>query len=296
MNCNLTLKNLRGKLNMIKKCLFAAALLLGISSQYASAEISNVQRVDRISDLDLNRNRVYEQGEVDDCTEYRTGPCVCYCPCTKFKRCDYTTTRCVQEPYCVQKRCCRYVPCYYPVQRCRYVPQYYCEQCCKYVPQYYCVPETRYRTRTICEPHCYYQPCCYTRKMCCECPSGGCPAVGSAASAPTTFAADYSAPAAQTGCCPGGSCPAAGGYASASYSGAMSGFASPALDRSYSTSGYAPVLDRGYSTSGYAPVMDRGIAPAATYNAPAYSTSSTLNTPVDNTFTSDSYNTSTYNQ
>lgn len=146
---------------MKKLCILAAVLCLGLIPQYGAAA--------GIQDLDTNHNGIYEPGEVDPCCEYQTGPCVCDCPYTKFKPCYYYTTRCVQEPYCVQKKCRRYVPQYYEVTKCRYVPQYYTVQCCRQVPEDYCVDETRYCTKQVKDCHCKYVPYTY-HKQCCYWP------------------------------------------------------------------------------------------------------------------------------
>jgi hypothetical protein len=145
-------------------------------------------RINSARDLDSNNDGYYTAGEVDPNCEYPSGPCVCYCPYTKFEPCYYTVKRCVEEPYTEYKRCCRYVPKYYDKQCCRYVPQYYTQTCCKYEPEYYCVPVQKCRTREICERKCRYVPCTYTKKSCVECPP-----------------ADNACPG---GSCPGGVCPA----------------------------------------------------------------------------------------
>ena len=127
-------------------------------------------RMRHISEVGSGNNGYYNEGEVEPDCEYRSGPCVCYCPVTKFKPCYYTCKRCVQEPYCEYKRCCRMVPQYYEKQCCRMVPQYYCKTCCKQVPEYYCVPVQKCRTRVICERKCRYVPCTYMKKTCVDCP------------------------------------------------------------------------------------------------------------------------------
>jgi hypothetical protein len=137
---------------MKKLCVFATFLLLGLISQQGSAQ---------------NADGSYAPGEVDPSCEYPSGPCVCECPYTRYKPEYYYTTRCVQEPYCVYKKCCRSVPQYYEVKKCRMVPEYYSVQCCRHVKEYYCVPETKYCTRKIRDCHCRYIPCTYTKRTCC---------------------------------------------------------------------------------------------------------------------------------
>ncbi|MCH9628095.1 MAG: hypothetical protein S4CHLAM2_17470 [Chlamydiales bacterium] len=91
----------------------------------------------------------------------------CYCKYVKYEpQCTYTK-RCVEEQIPYTRKCCRYVPEYYDVQKCRYVPQYYtvqvqkcryvpenyCEKKCRYVPQYYDVQEYKTCKKVICEPN-----------------------------------------------------------------------------------------------------------------------------------------------
>lgn len=147
----------------------AALCLIGIFSQ-------NNLFSDNIQDLDRNQNGLYDEGEVNPNCEYQSGPCICYCPVTTFRPRYYCTCNCVDEPYTVQRRCCRYVPQYYEKTCCRYVPQYYTQQYCCYVPEYYCVPETRCRKKYIREQHCCYEPCTYYKRTCVPCPpTSGCP-------------------------------------------------------------------------------------------------------------------------
>lgn len=128
-------------------------------------------RMRNINEVGPSNNGYYNEGDVQPDCEYRSGPCICYCPVTKFKPCYYTEKRCVQEPYCEYKRCCRMCPQYYEKQCCRYVPQYYSKTCCRQVPEYYCVPVQKCRTRVICERKCRYVPCTYMKKTCIECPT-----------------------------------------------------------------------------------------------------------------------------
>ncbi len=132
---------------------------------------------DHIRALDANGNGVFDEGEVDPNREYSAGPCECYCPVTTFKPEYYCTTRCVEEPYCVQKKCTRYVPKYYTKQFCRYVPQYYTKQYCKQVPECYYVTETKTRQKQIKEQHCRYVPCTTVKRTCLDvCPLPEAPA------------------------------------------------------------------------------------------------------------------------
>ena len=137
---------------MKKLCVFATFLLLGLIPQYGSAQ---------------NPDGSYAVGEIDPNCEYPSGPCICECPYTKYKPEYYYTTRCVQEPYCTYKKCCRSVPQYYEVKKCRMVPEYYTVQCCRHVKEYYCVPETKCCTRYVRDCHCRYVPCTYTKRTCC---------------------------------------------------------------------------------------------------------------------------------
>lgn len=141
------------------------------------------ERVNNVRDLDTNCNGIYETGEVNPCVEYQSGPCVAYCPVTRFKPKYYCEKKCIQEPYTVKKKCCRYVPQYFTKQYCRYVPEYYTRTFCRQVPEYYCVNETRYRTRYVTEQKCCYLPYTCVEKRCYECPpsaiaSSGCPSSG----------------------------------------------------------------------------------------------------------------------
>lgn len=99
-------------------------------------------------------------------------PCgECYCRYVRYEPCYYTTTRCIEEQIPCTKKCCRYVPQQYQVQKCRYVPQYYCETYCRQVPEYYDVPDCKTCKRVICEPQCRYVPKYYWKR---ECRSQGC--------------------------------------------------------------------------------------------------------------------------
>jgi len=159
-------------------------------------------RVRNVRDVDTNKNGIYEQSEVNACGgECQAGPCVCYCPVTRFKPKYYCVERCEQEPYTVKKKCTRYVNQYYTKKHCRYVPQYYTKTYCRKVPEYYCktycrkVPETyytcetKYRNKVVKEKRCRYEPYTCWEKRCIDAPDGcsSCPQPRSS--------------------CPGGSCP-----------------------------------------------------------------------------------------
>lgn len=115
---------------------------------------------------------------VDPCKEYRgSGPSVCWCPQVRYIPQNYCTTRCVQEPYTVQKQCCRYVPENYELTHCRYRPEYYKTQHCRYKNEYYCVCETKCRPKCVTEKVCRYVPVTYYKKECKnQCDLGGCSA------------------------------------------------------------------------------------------------------------------------
>lgn len=182
--------NLGGTMKKFSFLIAAFMMLCSLSTIHAAERIGNVK------DLDTNCNGMYEEGEVNPCAEYRTGPCVCYCPVTKFRPKYYCEKRCVEEPYCVQKKCTRYVPQYYEKKCCRYVPEYYTKTFCRKVPQYYTqtycrqvpecyyVTETKYRKRYVSERKCRYEPyttiekCCVDEPVCGSggCASGSCPA------------------------------------------------------------------------------------------------------------------------
>lgn len=208
--------------NMSKGFVFIVALVLGVLSQNAASAANanngnqsqsyrngqsnnygnsqgelngNSQQMRNINEVNASSTGYYEPGEVDPNCEYRSGPCVCYCPVTTFKPRYYTVKRCVQEPYCEYKRCCRYVPKYTEKQCCKMVPQYYTQTYCQYVPEYYSVPVEKCRTRVVCEQKCCYVPCTYMKKTCVDCPPADCVArvCGSAASE-------------EGGGCPGGMC------------------------------------------------------------------------------------------
>src|SRR5271167_428894 len=106
-------------MKLLTTLFLAMILFVGVSASAFGDRVNNVR------DLDTNGNGIYEPGEVDPCKEYQSGPCVCYCPVTRFKTENYCVTRCVEEPYTVDRKCCRWVDQPYCVKKCRYVPQYY---------------------------------------------------------------------------------------------------------------------------------------------------------------------------
>lgn len=144
------------------------------------------ERINNVRELDTNQNGIYEENEVNACGEYQCGPCICYCPVTRFKPKYYCVDRCEQEPYTVKKKCCRYVDQYYTKKHCRYVPQYYTKTYCRQVPEYYSqsycrkVPEyyytceTKYRNKIVKEKKCRYEPYTCWEKRCIDAPNG-CP-------------------------------------------------------------------------------------------------------------------------
>lgn len=104
----------------------------------------------------------------------------CYCKYVRYEpRCTYSK-RCIEEQVCCPRKCCRFVPEYYDVQRCRYVPQYYtiqvqkcryvpeyyCEKKCRYVPQYYEVNDYKTCKKYVCEPNYTCVPKYYWKREC----------------------------------------------------------------------------------------------------------------------------------
>ena len=180
---------------MRRNTLLSLLCFLGVSG-FAAADY---QQIGDIRSLDTNNNGIYEEGEVDPNAAYQTGPCVYYCPVTRFREKKYCVKRYVQEPYTVQKKCCRMVKKYHTKRCCRYVPKYenvyYCKRICKKVPEYYdqtycveepeyyCVPETKYRTRCVTEDKCCYEPYTCVEKRCVPCPPA-CPPVESCPTCP----------------------------------------------------------------------------------------------------------------
>ena len=138
--------------------LFALFMVLGLPV--------NADNYRGVSHLDTNNNGCFDEGEVCEDTEIRTGPCVCKCKVTKFRKKTRCKKRCVEEPYTVKKK------------KCRYVTKTYTKQ----VPEYYCEDETRYRKKYINEKECYYEPYTCWEERCIECPpeqaacpDGSCP-------------------------------------------------------------------------------------------------------------------------
>ncbi|CCB90606.1 putative uncharacterized protein [Waddlia chondrophila 2032/99] len=153
---------------MTKKILMFAALGIAMLS------VKGLSADDRyVRHLDANGNGIYEEGEVDPCREYRSGPMRCTYPVTKFKKKTYCTKRCVKEPYTVRKKCVRYKP------------EYYTKTYCRQVPETYYTCETRYRDRWVTDERCCYEPYTYYKTECINnppadegCPSDGCPTGG----------------------------------------------------------------------------------------------------------------------
>ena len=176
----------------MKKVFFSIAFLCLFASSSAFAGPGHNHGQDRggqkyqnirsVRDLDTNGNGQYDPGEVDPSCAYRCGPCVCYCPVTRFKPQYYTTCRCEQEEYKSYKRCCRQVPQYYERTHCRYKPEYYKTTHCRYVPQYYYVCETKCKPKYCYDKHCKYVPYTCWEKNCVDldCDSGGCGSGGCA--------------------------------------------------------------------------------------------------------------------
>lgn len=108
-----------------------------------------------VRSLDANNNGVYESCEVNENTCVQSGPCTCYCPVTRFRPVNYCETKCVQEPYTCEKKCCRYVDECYSKKCCRKVPQYYDKQCCRMVPECY----TKTCCRMVQVPQYYEKQC-----------------------------------------------------------------------------------------------------------------------------------------
>jgi hypothetical protein len=110
-----------------------------------------------------------EQNGVDPNGCYQSGPCVCYCPVTRYKKEEYCVQKCVKEPYVCRKKCCRYVDQCYTKTRCRYVPQYYEEKCTRKVPEYYYTCEEKCKDKYVTEKRCRYVPYTCMEKKCVPC-------------------------------------------------------------------------------------------------------------------------------
>lgn len=144
-------------------------LVMPLICLFAVSGLEAAQQVNDVRQLDSNQNGRYDEGEVDPCASYQTGPCTCYCPVTRFRAKNYCETKCVQEPYTCTKKCCRYVDQTCTKKCCRYVPQYYEKTCCRQVPQAY----TKTCCRMVQVPQ-YYEKTCYRQvpeyytKTCCR--------------------------------------------------------------------------------------------------------------------------------
>lgn len=159
---------------------FAAELIDNSASQATNASTQNsiLNQSGRGSYAFQDSNYAYSQGSSCSAAPAAQGSCgaaaapaggeaacpaerelsECYCLCVSYKPCYYNDWRCVDEPYCTTKRCCRQVPQYYEVTRCRYVPQYYTEKQCRQVPEYYDVQEQHTRKKWICDKKVKYVP------------------------------------------------------------------------------------------------------------------------------------------
>ena len=98
----------------------------------------------------------------------------CWCQYVRYELSYYTTQRCVEKQVPYKKKCCRYVPKYYEVQRCRYIPEYYTETICRNVPEFYCEDACKTCQEWVCEEQCEYVPKYYWKRVCsspsCETP------------------------------------------------------------------------------------------------------------------------------
>lgn len=90
----------------------------------------------------------------------------CWCLMVRYKPCYYTTQRCVEEQVPCKKKCSRWVPKYYEVQKCRMVPQYYTETCCKQELECYEVDDCKTVKKTVCDQQCKYVPEYYWKHTC----------------------------------------------------------------------------------------------------------------------------------
>lgn len=179
---------------MNKIMLFACTFLLGIitisglearprnqpgyGEGYSEGSYENGQRpgeryvrTNDIRSMDPDGDGYYQEGDIDPNCAYQSGPCVCYCPVTRFKPQHYCTTRCEKEPYTVTKKCTRCVPEYYQKTCCRMVPQYYCVTKCRYKTECYDECKTCYRNKYCKDWHCRYVPYTCIEKRCIDCPA-----------------------------------------------------------------------------------------------------------------------------
>lgn len=142
--------------------------LILVASLATTLSVSGLSAYTDIRSLDANCNGRFDEGEVNECSAYVTGPAKCTYPVTRFQKCNYCTQRCIWEPYTCEKKCCRYVDKYYTKQYCKMVPQYYTQTYCKKCPEYYTVCETKYRKRYVTDEHCYYKPYTTCETTCCD--------------------------------------------------------------------------------------------------------------------------------
>lgn len=98
------------------------------------------------------------------CGDKPTGEC--YCMYVHYEPCYYQCPRTVCEQIPCKRKCCRYVPQYYEVEKCRYVPQYYKETYCRQCPEYYYVDECKTCEKVVYDTKCEYKPCYYWKHSC----------------------------------------------------------------------------------------------------------------------------------
>lgn len=98
----------------------------------------------------------------------------CYCMYVRYNPCYYQCPRTVCEQIPCKRKCCRYVPQYYEVEKCRYVPQYYKETYCRQCPEYYYVDECKTCEKIVYDTKCEYKPCYYWKHTCGQPVQGGC--------------------------------------------------------------------------------------------------------------------------
>lgn len=90
----------------------------------------------------------------------------CYCMYVRHEPCYYQVPRCVEEQIPCKKKCWRYVPKYYEVERCRYVPQYYKETYCRQEPECYYVDDCKTCKKIVYDQKCQYVPKYYWKHTC----------------------------------------------------------------------------------------------------------------------------------
>jgi len=104
----------------------------------------------------------------------------CWCLMCHYEPCYYNDWQCCDDTEMCKKRCCRYVPRYYQVQKCRYVPQYYCETKCCQEPEYYDVDYCKPCKKWVCCKKCryvckyYYKHTCGDPNCTTPCPTNNC--------------------------------------------------------------------------------------------------------------------------